>query len=53
MAKFFGEDDRRRYDRAGERATARFVDAGDRRDTEGAQSAFMPEATATVHSFVP
>ena len=36
MAKFFGEDDGGGYDRAGERATARFVDAGDRRDTKGA-----------------
>lgn len=52
MAKFFGEDHRGRYDGAGERTPARFVDAGDRRDTKGAQSAFMPEATATVHSFV-
>jgi hypothetical protein len=49
MAKFFGEDDRSGYDRAGERAAARFIDAGDRRDTKGAQSAFMPETTATVH----
>ena len=49
MPKFFGENDRGRYDRPGQRAAARFIDAGDRRDTEGAQSAFMPETTATVH----
>lgn len=36
VAKFFGEDHRRRYDRAGERAAARFIEAGDRRDTQGA-----------------
>jgi hypothetical protein len=36
MAKFFGEDHCGRYDGAGERATARFVDAGDRGDTKGA-----------------
>ena len=36
MAKFFGEDDRGCYDRAGERAAARFIDAGNRGDTKGA-----------------
>ena len=47
MPKFFREDDCGRYDRPGERAPARFIDAGDRRDTKRAQSAFMPETTAT------
>jgi hypothetical protein len=50
VPEFFGKDDCGGYDRAGERTAARFVDAGDRRDTERAQSAFMPETTATVHS---
>ena len=49
MAKFFRENDRGRYDRTGERAPARFIDAGDRRDTKRAQFAFMPETTATIH----
>jgi hypothetical protein len=53
MPEFFGENHRGRYDRAGQRTPARFVDAGDRRDTKSAQSAFMPETTATVHEFVP
>ena len=49
VAEFFRKDDGGGYDRAGERAAARFIDAGDRRDTEGAKSAFMPETTTTVH----
>ena len=49
MPKFFGENDRGRYDRTGQRTPARFIDAGDRRDAKSAQSAFMPETTATVH----
>ena len=53
MPEFFGEDDCRRYNRTGQRAATRFIDAGDRRDTKCAQSAFMPETTATVHEFVP
>ena len=36
MAEFFGENHGGRYDGAGERAAARFIDAGDRGDTEGA-----------------
>jgi len=36
MAEFFGEDNCGRYDGAGERAAARFIDPGNRRDTEGA-----------------
>ncbi len=36
MPEFFGEDDRSRYDRTGQRAATRFIDAGDRRDTERA-----------------
>ena len=49
MPKLFGENDRSRYDGTGQRAATRFVNAGDRRDTKSAQSAFMPETTATIH----
>jgi hypothetical protein len=49
MPKFFGEHNRCRYDGPGERAAARFIDACDGRDTKGAQSAFMPETTTTIH----
>lgn len=47
--EFLRENDRRGYDRTGQGAAARFIDAGDRGDTEGAEFAFMPEATASVH----
>jgi len=53
MTEFFGKDDRGGHDRTGERAAASFIDAGDRRDTKCAQSAFMAKTTATVHEFVP
>jgi len=49
MPKFLGQDYGRGDHWAGQRAAPRFVDAGDCRDAEGAQSAFMPEATTTVH----
>jgi hypothetical protein len=49
VPEFFGEDDSGRYDGTGQRPPARFIDAGDRRDAKCAQSAFMPETTATVH----
>jgi hypothetical protein len=50
VPEFFGKDYCRGYDRTGQRTAARFIDAGDRRDTKSAQSAFMPETTATVHA---
>ena len=53
MPEFFRKDDSGGYDGTGQRAAARFVNSGDRRDAECAQSAFMPETTATVHEFVP
>jgi hypothetical protein len=53
MSKFFGKNDGGGYDRTGQRAPARFINAGDRRDTKCAQLAFMPETTATIHSLVP
>ena len=49
MPEFFRENNGRSYDRPGQRAAARFIDPGDRRDTKGAQFAFMPETTATIH----
>ena len=49
VAKFFRKNDGSGYDRPGESAAACFIDAGDRGDTEGADFAFMPETTATVH----
>jgi hypothetical protein len=49
MPELLRKDYRRRYDRTGQRAAPRFIDASDRGDTERAQSAFMPETTTTVH----
>ena len=49
VPEFFRENDCGGYDGPGECAPARFVDAGNRRDTEGAEFAFMPEATTTIH----
>ena len=49
VPEFFRQNDSGGYDRPGQGAAARFVDAGDRGDTEGAESAFMPEATTSVH----
>jgi len=51
VPELLGQDNRCRYDRTGQRAAPRFIDAGDRRDAEGAQSAFMPETTTTVHGY--
>src|SRR5947207_10659342 len=53
MPKFFGEDDRGGYDGAGECAATCLVNPGDCRDTKGAQSAFMPETTTTIHLAIP
>jgi hypothetical protein len=49
MAEFFRENDCGCDYRTGERAATGFIDARDRGDTEGAEFAFMPKATATVH----
>lgn len=49
VLEFFWQDNRGRYHRAGQGAAAGFVDASYRRDTERAEFAFMPEATATIH----
>ncbi len=49
MPKFLRKNDSGGYDWPRERSAAGFVDAGDGGDTEGAEFAFMPEPTATVH----
>jgi hypothetical protein len=49
VPEFLRENDRRRYDRAGQRTTSRFIDAGNRGDAESAELSFMPESTASVH----
>ena len=49
VTEFLRKNDSRGYNRPGKRATACFIDAGDRGDTEGAEFAFMPEATTSVH----
>jgi hypothetical protein len=49
MTKLLGEHHRCRYDRTGQRAAPRLINACNRGDAERAQSAFMPEATATIH----
>jgi hypothetical protein len=51
MPEFFGKNDRCGDHGTGERAAPGFVDAGDRGDTEGAEFAFMPEATAAIHRY--
>lgn len=49
VPEFFRKNDGGSYDRPRESASPGFVDAGDRRDTEGAEFAFMPEAAAAIH----
>ena len=53
VPEFLRENNRRRYDWSGQRATPRFVDARDRGDAESAEFSFMPESAATVHGSVP
>lgn len=53
VAEFFRKDYGGGYNRPGQGAAARFIDAGDRGDPEGAEFAFMPEATASVHAASP
>ena len=53
MPEFLGKHNRGGYDGARQCAAARFINAGDRGDAKRAQSAFMPETTATVHELVP
>ena len=49
VPEFFRKNNRRRYDRPGQRAAPCFIDAGDRRNSERAQFAFMPESAAAIH----
>lgn len=49
VAEFFRENNRRGYDWTRERATSRFIDAGDSRDPERAKFSFMPESAAAIH----
>jgi hypothetical protein len=49
VPEFFGKNDGGGDNGAGKRAAAGFIDARDRGDTEGAEFAFMPEATAAIH----
>ena len=49
VPEFFRKNNRRCYDRSGERAAACFIDAGDRGNPERAQFAFMAKSTTTIH----
>jgi hypothetical protein len=49
VPEFFRENNRGGYDRPRERATSRFVDPCDGRNTERPQFAFMPEAATPIH----
>jgi hypothetical protein len=49
VPKFFRKNNRRRYNRPGERPASRFINAGDGRNSERAQFALMPESAAPIH----
>jgi hypothetical protein len=49
VLELFWQNDGRCYNRAGQRAAPCFIDAGDRGDTDCAQSAFIAETTAAIH----
>ena len=49
MLEFFRKNNRRRYDRSGERPASRFIDARDGGNAERAQFAFVPKSAASVH----
>ena len=49
VPEFLGKDNCRGYDWTGERAAAGFVDAGNGRDTKGAEFSFMPESATAIH----
>jgi hypothetical protein len=49
MPEFFWKNHRGGDNGTGERAAPGFVDTRNRGDTEGAEFAFMPEATAAIH----
>jgi len=49
VPEFFGKDNRRRYDGTCESAPSGLINTGDRRDTERAELALMPETTSPIH----
>ena len=49
VPEFFRKNDGGGYDRTGERAAPRLIDARDGRNSERAQFAFMPESAAPIH----
>src|SRR5688572_5023189 len=49
MLEFLWQNNRGCYHRASEGTPARFINSGDRGDTESAKFAFMPETTAAIH----
>jgi hypothetical protein len=49
VPEFFRKNNRRRYDRPGQRPASCLVDAGDGGNSERAQFAFMPESAAAIH----
>jgi hypothetical protein len=49
MLEFFGENNCRRYDWAGQRTTPCFIDARDRGDAESTELSFMPESAPPIH----
>jgi hypothetical protein len=51
VAKFFRENNCRRYDWSSKGAAAGFINAGDGRDAEGAELSFMPESATSIHGY--
>jgi hypothetical protein len=49
VPEFLRENNCCRYDWTRQRATPRFIDAGDRGDAESAEFSFMPESAAPIH----
>jgi len=49
MPEFFRKNNRCRYDGPSQCAAPRFIDAGNRGNSKGAQFAFMPESAAPIH----
>jgi hypothetical protein len=49
VPEFLRKNDGRRYDRAGECASPRFIDTRDRGDAEGAEPSLMPESAPPIH----
>jgi hypothetical protein len=49
VLEFLRENDGGSYNRAGKRTAPRFIDAGECRNSEGAQFALMPKTAAAIH----